>query len=123
MVVGLLVAVAIVAIFAVVAVRDDDSPDTAGAGTTVPETSSTTTTVVPTTSVAPSTAPAVSTAPIATVPPAPGGDFVAVTPARLIDTRTGLGMAGAKVGKAPLVTASVAGRTGTRSGCATRADG
>jgi hypothetical protein len=121
MVVGLLVAVAIVAIFAVVAVRDDDSPDTAGAGTTVPETSSTTTTLVPTTSVSPSTAPAVSTAPIATVPPAPGGDFVAVTPARLIDTRTGLGTTGAKVGKAPLVTASIAGRTGTTAPDAVKA--
>ena len=112
-VVGLLVAAAIVAVFAVVAVRDDDPADTTGAGTTVSETSSTTTTVVPTTTVAPSTAPSLSTAPIATVAAAQGGDFVAVTPTRLIDTRTGLGTTGAKAGKAPLVTASIAGSTGT----------
>ena len=121
-VVGLVVAVAIVAILAVVATRDDDAPPTAGAATTTPVTSTAVTTVASTTS-APTTtsppttsptttSPATSAAPVATTPANPGGDFVAVTPTRLIDTRTGTGMTGAKAGKAPLVTASIAGRTG-----------
>ena len=110
--VGLVVAAAIVAVFAVIAVRDDGDSTNAGAPTTVPVTSAPATTAASTTSVAPTTA-AATTAPVATVPTAQGGDFVAVTPARLIDTRTGLGMTGAKVGKTPLVTASIAGRTGT----------
>ena len=110
-VVGLVVVAAIVAVFAVVAARDDDAAPTAQTSTTIAEVASTTT-VAPTTSVAPPTSAPTSTAAITTVPAATGGDFMAVTPTRLVDTRTGVGTTGAQAGKAPLVTASIAGRAG-----------
>jgi len=105
----LLIAVAVVALVAVVVFGDDGGSQTEGAPvpTSIPPA-----TPLPTTSVAPSTPPVPSTTPAATVPVNPGGDFVAVTPTRLVDTRTGLGVAGAKAGKAALVTASIAGQTG-----------
>ncbi|HUP73710.1 MAG TPA: hypothetical protein VM282_11780 [Acidimicrobiales bacterium] len=115
------VAAAIVAVVAVVIVRDGDDAQTAGASTTAPETSVPSTTVAATTSVAPSTGAPVSTAATATVAPATGGDFVAVTPTRLVDTRTGVGTTEARAGKAPLVTASIAGRAGAPAPAAVKA--
>ncbi|MEO8693011.1 MAG: hypothetical protein ABI658_05810 [Acidimicrobiales bacterium] len=108
----LLVVMAVVALVAVFLFRDDGDSPNLGTPTSVPESTVAPTTATPTTSLAASTAPALSTAPAATVPVNPGGDFVAVNPTRLVDTRTGLGVTGAKAGKAPLVTASIAGRTG-----------
>ncbi|MEO5839712.1 MAG: hypothetical protein ABIQ73_30930 [Acidimicrobiales bacterium] len=109
----LFVAVTLVALVALLVLRDDDESPTLGSPSTVSETTITPTTSISSTSVPTSTAPVVSTTPTTTVPANPGGDFVAVTPTRLVDTRTGLGITGAKVGKAPLVTASIVGRTGS----------
>jgi hypothetical protein len=115
------VALAIVAVAGMVLARDGDDAPTAGASTTASETSVPSATVAATSSVAPSTSAPGTTAPATTVTPAPGGDFVAVTPTRLVDTRTGVGTTGAQAGKAPLVTASIAGRAGAPAPVAVKA--
>ena len=106
----LTIAVAVVALVVgvvVVAVNDDDGPGEV-AETTLPTTTTVATTTTPTT-----TAPTTTTTPTTTVPPNPGGDLVAIAPTRLVDTRTGLGASGNQAGKASLVTAGIAGRTGS----------
>ena len=96
---------------AVIAGRDD-GPSLAAATTTVaptaPVSTDSATTTLPTTTTAPA-----STAPVSTVPPSPGGDYVAVPPARLVDTRTGVGTSTGRPAKSALVTASIAGKTGS----------
>ena len=119
--VAIAAAAAIVSVVAVVAFRDDGTSTATGVGTILAATSlpsTVTSTLSPTT--APS-ASAPSTAPVATVPPSPGGDFVAVTPLRLVDTRSGAGTSGGSAGKVPLVTASIVGRTGASGVAAVKA--
>src|SRR5438045_3423413 len=81
--------VAALVVVAVVVVRHDDSPTEAHDGTTSTPAISTSlpATSLPATSL-PATSEPPSTAAVTTVAANPGGDYVAVAPVRLIDTRT-----------------------------------
>src|SRR5260221_123027 len=115
LIVASLALVAALVVVAVVVVRHDDSPTDAHDGTTSTPAISTSlpATSLPATSEPPSTATAPSTAAVTTVAANLGGDYVAVAPVRLIDTRTGTGGPGGKGGKAPSGTASIIGKTGS----------
>ena len=97
---------------ALVVTRDDDDPTVSQAGATVPSTPESsvaaTTTLIPT-----ALTPTTTVAPSSTAPANLGGDYAAVAPTRLIDTRTGLGATGGRPGKAQVVTASIVGLTGS----------
>ena len=80
----------------------------------------TTSSAPPTTSTAGGPAPT-STAPGPTTLPVPTGDYVAVAPVRLLDTRTGVGTPGGRKGPENLATASIAGRTGPLPAAAIKA--
>jgi hypothetical protein len=108
----LVIALAVVGLFVVVAARDDESPGAEPLVTTSAPTSLPTTVA---TTIAPTTAPTTSVAPTTTVAPNPGGDLVPVAPTRLLDTRTGAGTAANQAGKTSLATVSIAGRTGSTS--------
>jgi len=111
-VVAALVCVAIAAaVVAIVALRDDGGPSSAAATTvaSVASTTAPTTSLAPATTVAPPSTAGV--APTTSVPINAGGDFVAVAPTRLIDTRTGVGTGG-RSGKSSSVTTSIVGLTG-----------
>ena len=107
------VAVAIVAALVVVALVNggDEGPSLSAPQTTV-ATTAPVATASSTTDHSATTVPPTSP-PISTVPANAGGDYVAVSPVRLVDTRTGVGTAAGRSGKSPLVTASIVGKTGT----------
>jgi urease beta subunit len=110
---AVLTIVAIVAVVAIVAMRDVSPSSSSAAASTVasvPATSTAPTTVAPATTGAVTTTTA--TAPASSIPGNAGGDFVAVAPMRLIDTRTGVGTGG-RSGKTSSVGTSIVGLTGT----------
>ena len=95
--------------------QQSSGPSAASAATppvTAPQTTNPPT-PTPSATVAPTTATVVTSAPPSTLPAAlPAGDFVAVIPRRLMDTRTGLGLPGGGKGPQTVALANIAGETG-----------